>query len=186
MFKMGSHDPFRYLKHKLWLKKKLKTLDKSYNFASDLTSIKGLHTKLWASKVTKVPILIISKLLLGIFKTKWHLGANPMAKHKIYYKGEGDESYGSVFARNSFMHQKCSSYALTNSLFGLCRSVWVIDLFVTHSSPYPKTPTCPSTPKVLWIRERAPTPYPSIGFIFKFAIECTKEFGVHHQVMKFW
>jgi hypothetical protein len=28
-----------------------------------------------------------------------------------------------VFARGSFVHQKCYSYALTNLLFGLCRSV---------------------------------------------------------------
>jgi hypothetical protein len=31
-----------------------KDLDKGYNFALDLISIKGLHTKLWASKVTGV------------------------------------------------------------------------------------------------------------------------------------
>ncbi len=34
-----------------------KTFDKKYNFSLDLTSIRGLHKKLWASKVTKVPIL---------------------------------------------------------------------------------------------------------------------------------
>jgi len=33
------------------------------------------------------------------------------------------KSHESVFARGSFMHQKCSNYALTNLLFGLCRSV---------------------------------------------------------------
>ncbi len=27
-----------------------------------------------------------------------------------------------VFARGSFVHQKCSNYALTNLLFNLCRS----------------------------------------------------------------
>jgi hypothetical protein len=36
--------------------------DKGYNFALDLTSIKAFHTKLWASKITGVPILGISKL----------------------------------------------------------------------------------------------------------------------------
>jgi hypothetical protein len=34
--------------------------DKGYNFALDFTSIKGLHKKLCASKVTKVPISRIS------------------------------------------------------------------------------------------------------------------------------
>jgi hypothetical protein len=76
MSKMGLHDPFGYLKHKLWLKEgsesncqfdyrslKIKNrpdffmcrwhatyywkdFDKGYNFASNLTSIEGLHTKL--------------------------------------------------------------------------------------------------------------------------------------------
>ncbi len=67
MFKMGSHDPFGHLKHKLLSKVEnhpkflmckwcatyhWKNLNKGYNFASELTSIEGLHTKLWVSKVT--------------------------------------------------------------------------------------------------------------------------------------
>jgi hypothetical protein len=36
-----------------------------------------------------VPILKILGLQLGSFRTKWHLGASPMTKHKEYYKGEG-------------------------------------------------------------------------------------------------
>jgi len=60
---------------------------KSYNFDSDIISIGGLHTKLWAPKVVEVPTLGI--LGLGSLETKWHLGVGPMARHKIYYKGEG-------------------------------------------------------------------------------------------------
>jgi hypothetical protein len=86
MSKMGLHVPFEHLKHKLWLKEGLgincqidsqtlkvknrpdlfvcrwhatyrwKALDKGYNFALDLTSIGGLHIKLWISKVVRVPI----------------------------------------------------------------------------------------------------------------------------------
>ncbi len=37
-----------------------------------------------------VPILGISELQLGSPGTKWHLGVGFMAKHKEYYKGEGD------------------------------------------------------------------------------------------------
>jgi len=33
------------------------------------------------------------------------------------------------------MHQKCFNYALTNLLFGLCRSVWVIEVLVNLPSP---------------------------------------------------
>jgi hypothetical protein len=41
------------------------------------------------------------------------------------------ESYEVVFARGSSVHQKNSNFALTNLLFGLCRSVWIIDSLVT-------------------------------------------------------
>jgi hypothetical protein len=83
---MGSHDPFGYLKHKLWPKERLKVksqpfkvgnrpdflacrwlatypwkvLDEGYNFVLNLTSIGGLHIKLWASKVMGIPISGIS------------------------------------------------------------------------------------------------------------------------------
>jgi hypothetical protein len=111
MSKMGSHDPFEYLKHKLWPKEgpqsncqldsrplKVKNLpnflacrwcvayhwkafNKGYNFALDLISIEDLHKKLWASKISRV-------LILGI-SVQWHLGVGLMVKHKKYYKGEG-------------------------------------------------------------------------------------------------
>jgi hypothetical protein len=67
-----------------------KALDKGYNFFSEFISIRGLHTKLWASKVAEVLILRISGLSLGNPETKWCLAAGPMAKHRVYYKGEGD------------------------------------------------------------------------------------------------
>ncbi len=49
----------------------------------DLISIKGLHTKLWAPKITRVS--------LGSPETKCHLGFGHVAKHKVYYKGEGGD-----------------------------------------------------------------------------------------------
>jgi hypothetical protein len=69
-----------------------KALDESYNFALNLISIEGLHTKLWAPKVRTivgVPTLGISGLPRGSFRTKWHLGVSPVARHKVDYKGEG-------------------------------------------------------------------------------------------------
>jgi hypothetical protein len=67
-----------------------KDLDQSYNFALDLILIKGFHAKLWTRpKVAGVPTLGISRVPLGNPGTKWHLGAGTMAKHKVYYKGEG-------------------------------------------------------------------------------------------------
>jgi hypothetical protein len=120
MSKMSSHDPFEYLKHKLWPKEtsrvkfdqfdsqplkvkncpyflacrccatyRWKALNKGYNFALDFTSIRSLHTKLWAPKVVGVPTLGILGLPLGSPGTKWHLDIGLVAKHKVYYKGEG-------------------------------------------------------------------------------------------------
>jgi hypothetical protein len=66
-----------------------RALDEGYNFSLDLTSIWGLHTKLWASKVVEVLILKISGFQLGSPKTKWHLGVGHMARHREYCKGEG-------------------------------------------------------------------------------------------------
>jgi hypothetical protein len=90
MSKMGLHDPFEYLKHKLWQRKRPQvtmpiwfptpksweslwnmcvwvvwhiSLESSWwelQFFSDLTLIKGLHNKLWASKVSEV---LISRIL---------------------------------------------------------------------------------------------------------------------------
>jgi hypothetical protein len=45
-----------------------------------------------------------------------------------------DESCESVFTRDSSMHQKCSNFALTNLLFGLCKFMWIIELLVIHLS----------------------------------------------------
>ncbi len=75
------------------------------------------------------------------------------------------------------MHQRCSNYALTNLLFGLCRSVWVIYLLVNLPSPHPRALARPSTPKVLWVRERAPTPSFFVVFTFGLSVESIKEFG---------
>jgi hypothetical protein len=64
-----------------------KALDKGYNFSLDLISIEGLHTKLWAPKVVKIPTLGISGLPLANLETKCHLGASFVARHIVYYKG---------------------------------------------------------------------------------------------------
>ncbi len=62
----------------------LKVLNQGYNFALDLTSIEGLHNKLWSSKVLKISISKVQSL-----RKKWHLDVAPVANHKKYHKGEG-------------------------------------------------------------------------------------------------
>ncbi len=66
-----------------------KALDEGYNISLDLIPIEGLHTKLWAPKGVRIPNLGISRLPFGSPETKCHLGASPMARHKVYYKGQG-------------------------------------------------------------------------------------------------
>ncbi len=66
-----------------------KTLNKGYNFTLNLISIRGFHSKLLAPKVPRVLTLRISGLPLGSLETKWHLGVDSVARHKVYYKGEG-------------------------------------------------------------------------------------------------
>jgi hypothetical protein len=66
-----------------------KAFNGHYNFVLDLISIGGLHTKLWAPKIAKIPTLGISRLPLGSPGTKCHLGDGFMAMHRVYYKGEG-------------------------------------------------------------------------------------------------
>jgi hypothetical protein len=59
-----------------------KALNEGYNFALDLIPIEGLHTKLWAPKVARFP------LLSGSPGTKCHLDVGLVERHKVYYKGE--------------------------------------------------------------------------------------------------
>jgi hypothetical protein len=128
MSKMGLHDPFGHLKHKLWPKERSgvklaiwllttksqesfdflackwratyhwKTFDKSYNFTLDLTSIRGFHANLCTSKVMGVLILGISKLPLGNPGTKCHLGAGLLAKHIVYFYKEEGGGFPQVRA----------------------------------------------------------------------------------------
>ncbi len=201
---MGSHDPFGYLKHKLWPKEKIekgwesnwqidsrplkvrnhldllacrwcatyhwKTIDKGYNFALNLTSITRSYGP---TKLRKSQFWEFHNFQLGSPMTKWHLGVGPTTRHKEYYKGGRwwlppspgcGESCESVVAHGLFVHQNCSNYALTNLLFSLCRSVWVIDLLVILLNPHLETSSHLSTPKVFWAKEHATIFYPSVIF----------------------
>jgi len=64
------------------------------------------------------------------------------------------------------MHQKCSNYTLTNLLFGLCRSLWIIDPLFIHTSPHLGAPTHPSTPEVLWTKCYLPPLMPLWRFLW--------------------
>ncbi len=86
------------------------------------------------------------------------------------------EFYEFVFARGSFVHQKCSSHALTNLLFSLCKSMWVIDLLVNILSP--GAPTHPITWSVANQGTHLNFFPPSVVVTFWLANESIKELGV--------
>jgi hypothetical protein len=86
-----------------------------------------------------------------------------------------------MFIRGSFVHQKCSNHALTNLLFDLRTSMWVIDLLVNLPSPHLRAPTHPSTPEVLQAKECAPILSSSIIFTFGLVVESIKKLGVHQS-----
>jgi hypothetical protein len=69
-----------------------------------------------------------------------------------------------------------------NLLFGLYKSMWIIELLVIHLNPYPGAPACPSTLEELLAKERIPTFYPSVVFTFGFVIKSTKGFGGASQL----
>jgi hypothetical protein len=118
----------------------------------NFTSIGGLHTKLWASKITRVLILKISGLPMGVSKQNdiWVLALWPNIENIIRGKVVASPKsrpwwvlWEFVFACDLSMHLKCFNYVVTNLLFSLCMFMWVINLLVNLLSPHPGAPTRP-------------------------------------------
>jgi hypothetical protein len=72
---------------------------------------------------------------------------------------------------------RCFNYTLTNLLFGLFRSSWVIKSLVNVPSPHPGALAHPFTFEVLQAKERAPTLSPFVVFTFGLLVESIKELG---------
>jgi hypothetical protein len=100
-----------------------------------------------------IPIWGIFGLQLESLETKWHLGVALCPSIENIIRGKVVASPNS--GCGEFCESTFTNYALTNLLFGLCRSVWIIDPLVTRPSPHPGTLTCPSTFKVLRAKECA-------------------------------
>jgi len=96
-----------------------KALDKGYNFVSNLISIGALHAKLWGPKAARVPTLRISGFPLWSPKTKWHLDASLVARHRVYYKGEG-VGFPQVRVVVNFMSLNLSMARPSTKMFQLC------------------------------------------------------------------
>jgi hypothetical protein len=162
-----------------------KTLDESYNFALDLISIEGLHATIWAPKVVEVSIVGILGLPLGSLETKWHLGVSPVAKHKVYYKGEGD-GFPQVWAMVNLVSSNLPMVHLSTKnvlamheptcYLVLCRFMWVSDclsffLVPSQSSNMPLYPQSAVSQKV------CPNSLLLRCFHFKLTFESIKELG---------
>jgi hypothetical protein len=182
--KVGNRPDFRACRWRaiyLW-----KDLYEGYNFALDLISIRGLHAKLYCSKVARVPTLAISGLPSGSPGTKSHLDVGPLERCTIYYKGEGG-GFPQVRAVVSLVCSCCLWLVLAPKVLQLCtnhlplvlwRSMWedkACQLFLVLSRSS-NTPLYPS--KVLWAREHAPTPYSFVVFYLGLTFESLKELGV--------
>jgi hypothetical protein len=111
--------------------------NKGYNFVSHLTLIRGLHKKLWASKLVGVPISWESPKNDIWVQPLWLIIEN-IIKGSWWFPPSSSrgESYESVYAYGSYVHEKCFNYALTNLWFDLCKSIWIIDPLVIHCSPH--------------------------------------------------
>ncbi len=164
-----------------------KALDEVYNFVINLIAIGGLHKKLCAFKVARVPTVAISGLPLGSPGTKSHLDAVPVEKHKVYYKGEGG-GFPEVWAVVILVCSSCPWLVLALKMLQLCtnhfvlvlcRSVWVIEAchFFLVPSRSSNTPLYPSI--VLRTREHASTPCSSTIFSLGLTFESLKELGAH-------
>ncbi len=102
-----------------------KSFNEGYNFASNLITIGGLHRKLCAPKVARIPIVGISGLPLGSPETKNHLDVTPMERHKIYYRGEGG-GFPQVRAVANLVCPNCLWFILTPKVFQLCTNYFVL------------------------------------------------------------
>jgi hypothetical protein len=65
-----------------------KTLNKGYNFVLGFTSIRGLHKKIWASKVVGVLILKFSKLPTWESQDKMTFGCKPYDQLENIIRGK--------------------------------------------------------------------------------------------------
>ncbi len=166
-----------------------KALDKGYNFTLNCITIKGLHRKLCASKVARVPVMGISGLPFGSPKTKSHLDVALVERHRIYYKGKGG-GFLQVQVMVSLVCLNCLWLVLAPKMLQLCtnhfvlvlcKSVWVIEAchFFLVPSWSSNTPFYPSI--VLRAKERASTPYSSVVFNLGLTFESFKELGVRQK-----
>jgi hypothetical protein len=122
---------------------------------------------------------------------KMRFGCQSCGQSYIYYKGKvvASPKFGPwwvlwVYVCPWFIHApKCSKYALTNLLFGLCKTVWVIELLIILPSPSRSSNT-PFYPQSVTTKERTPTFFLSDVFTFGLVVKSIKELKVASLMVK--
>jgi hypothetical protein len=156
-----------------------KYLDKNYYFSLNLISIKSLHAKLLTPKIVGVPGQNVIWVLIPWPGTKYIIKGKVMVSPKskpwwILW----------VYVCPWFVYApKCSNYALTNLLFGLCRSVWMIELRINLLSPIPKLKHAPLPLKCYKLKS-VPQLCLLLLFTFGLVIESIKELGGASPTLK--
>jgi hypothetical protein len=138
-----------------------KALDESYNFASDLISIRGLHAKLGRPKVIEIPTLAISGLPLGSPGTNSHLDVGPVDSHRVYSKGEGGglpqvQAVVSLVSPSRpwlILTPKVLQLCTNHLVLVLCKPMWVSEACQFFLVPSRSSSTLLYPSKVLRIRE---------------------------------
>jgi hypothetical protein len=144
-----------------------KTLDESYNFASDHIVIELCSREISASKVPGLQPGVVSGLPLGSPGKNSHLDATSAASYRVYYKGEGG-GFPQVWAVVSLVCPCCPWLILapkvlqlcTNHLCGLCAGPCEWISLSIPPSPIPELQHAPLPLQVLWARERLQVPTP--------------------------
>jgi hypothetical protein len=154
-----------------------KALDEGYNFALDLIANRGMHTKLWASKVTGIPTLGQNDIWVLVmwasieYTIRGKVVASP--KSKVWWVLW-------ICVCSWLVHApKCSNYAPTTLFFGLCRFVWVIELLVNLPKSHPRAPAHPSTPEVQRAKECAQLLLLPLSSPLDLQLSPSRNLGVH-------
>jgi hypothetical protein len=80
-----------------------KVLDEDYNFALHIISIKGLQQSYGSPKSWESQFWECRDSNLGVPGQKWHSDVGLVARHKVYYKGEGG-GFPQIWAVVSFVN----------------------------------------------------------------------------------
>jgi hypothetical protein len=164
MFKMGLHDPFGHFKHKLWPKEgprvkmavwllTIKSWESPQFPCMQVACKILLESCWWGIQLCFRPHLnqrSTRKVMcpqscgspnFGNFGTptwspgtKWHLGASPMARHKVYYKGEGG-GFPQVWAMVNLVNLCLHVARSCTKVFQLCTNqlvVWFVKVHVSN------------------------------------------------------